>query len=271
MGHSGLDTYENEGLVRHVDTPVPEGRFTDLVVDNRMSVGHLFPKYSHGPLTRSLEPWLTTDENGMIDRESILNDFWQRVQEYTCRQMTFPEDSLAAFRGVLQFYVRRTPMGHGGQPLANVCGIPFSIPSPTSTPKLSDELSLGLCWSHAHARTSCRRPSFPSWSWAGWMGQVHGGSDERVESLLCDISFETVDSDGTHIRKSWYEMEGLDSEILVLEGNVLPHDALSITEKGHWDVFGLGPHARFDLDEDIRYEGILNGRTLWDTAMLRII
>lgn len=54
-------------------------------------------------------------------------------------------------------------------------------------------------------------------------------------------------------------MKGLDSKILVLEGNMLPCDALYITENGHRDVFRLGPHARFGLDETIRDTVILQG------------
>lgn len=247
--------YENEGLVRYEDLTAPEPRVTI-----RTRAASLFPRYSYGPLTRSLEPWRLTDGDGAPDCESAINDFWQRVQEYTCREMTFPEDSLAAFRGVLQFYVRGTQADHGGTTLSSVCGIPFSIPSPICDTSISDELSMGLCWSHAHCRTSCRRPSLPSWSWAGWMGQVYGGSDDRVESLLNEISFETVNSDKSFSRKPWYNMEGEDFfEVLVLEGNVLPYDAISRTENGHWNAFRLGPHARFDLDEDVRHEVILRG------------
>lgn len=253
------ETYENEGLIRRGDISVREGNFANSAVDNRASAGRLFPRYNYGPLTRSLQNWMIMDGNDTIDGGDTLQDFWRRVEEYTSRQMTFPEDSLAAFRGVLQFYVRHAPTHHGRMPLASVCGIPFFIPSSASESAVSQELSLGLCWSHSHGSNSRRRPSFPSWSWAGWVGQAHGGSDERVESLLWDICFEVVDSDGSHIRKSWYDMACQDSEVLVLEGNVLPRDALSLTENGQLDAFGLGSHGRFDLDEDIRYEGILRG------------
>lgn len=253
------ETYENEGLIRRGDISVREGNFTSSVVDNRASAGHLFPRYNYGPLTRSLRNWMTTDGNDTIDGGDTLHDFWCRVEEYTSRQMTFPEDSLAAFRGVLQFYLRRAPIHHEKLALASVCGIPFSIPSSASESSVSQELSRGLCWRHAHGSMSRRRPSFPSWSWAGWLGQAHGATDDCVESLLWDISFETVSSDGSHIRRPWYEMACEDSEVLVLEDNVLPRDALSITENGQLDAFGLGSHGRFDLDEDIRYEVILHG------------
>lgn len=247
-------TYENEGLIRHEDFPLSEPMFND-----GRSAGSLFPKYSYGPLTRSVDPWRSTGTHVISDHDAI-NNLWQRVQEYTCREMTFPEDSLAAFRGVLQFYVRGAPTGQAKTTLSGVCGIPFSIPSPIFETAISDELSMGLCWSHAHCRTSYRRPSLPSWSWAGWMGQVHGGSDDHVESLLRGISFETVHSDKSYSHKPWYDTTGEDFfKVLVLEGNVLPCDALSRTQNGHWDAFGLGPHARFDLDEDVQPEVILQG------------
>lgn len=253
------ETYENEGLIQHGDTSVREGYSTGSVVDKRTSAGRLFPSYNYGPLTRSLQNWAMMDEDDKGDDGNTLHDFWRRVKEYTCRQMTYPEDSLAAFRGVLQFYVRRAPTHDGSIPLASVCGIPFPIPSPATRSPTSQELSLGLCWSHAHGSTSRRRRSFPSWSWAGWIGQAHGGIDDCVESLLWGVSLETVNSDGSIIEKPWYDMDGQDSEVLVLDANVLPPDALSITANGQWDVFGLGSHARFDMDEDIEYLVILHG------------
>lgn len=230
-------TYENEGLIRIGDISVREGYFADPGADNRASAGRLFPRYNNGPLTRSLQNWMITDGDGTIDGGDTLHDFWRRVEEYTCRQMTFPEDSLVAFRVVLQFYVRHGRTHRGRMSLASVCGIPFPIPSPISTPAVSQQLSMGLCWSHAHGSMSRRRPSFPSWSWAGWLGQAHGGSDESVESLLWDIFFETNNGDGSHVRTAWYDMELQDSEVLVLEANVLPEDALSISENGQLDAF----------------------------------
>lgn len=253
------ETYENEGLIQLGDVSVREGYSADSSADNRASAGRLFPSYNYGPLTRSLQNWAILGENDTADGGNSLHDFWRRVKEYTCRQMTYPEDSLAAFRGVLQFYIRRAPAHDGTMPLASVCGIPFSIPPPTSRSVTSQELSLGLCWSHTHGSSSRRRSTFPSWSWAGWIGQAHGGSDECVESLLWGISFETVDSDDSTTHKPWYDMDGQDSEVLLLDANVIPSDALSITPNGQWDVFGLGSHARFDMDEDIRYEDILHG------------
>lgn len=253
------EIYENEGLIQLGDISMRESSSADSAVDNRASAGRLFPSYNYGPLTRSLQNWAILDGHDTADGKSSLHDFWRRVKEYTCRQMTYPEDSLAAFRGVLQFYVRRAPTHDGTMPLASVCGIPFSISPPTSKSVTSQELSLGLCWSHAHGSSSRRRPTFPSWSWAGWIGQAHGGSDECVESLLWGISFETVDSDGSTTHKPWYDMDGQDSEVLLLDANVIPSDALSITPNGQWDVFGLGSHARFDMDEDIRYEDIFRG------------
>lgn len=253
------ETYENEGLIRHVEIPMKGETLADSVVDNRASAGRLFPRYNYGPLTRSLQNWIIMDGNDTIDGGDSLHDFWRRVEEYTSRQMTFPEDSLAAFRGVLQFYVRRAPTHHEKRALASVCGIPFPVPSPISHPAVSQQLSLGLCWSHGHGSTSRRRPSFPSWSWAGWLGQAHGGSDESVEALLLDISFETKDGDGSYVRTPWYDMELQDSKVLILEANVLPQDALSISENGQLNAFGLGSHGRFDLDKDIRYEVILHG------------
>lgn len=45
----------------------------------------------------------------------------------------------------------------------------------------------------------------------------------------------------------------------LLERIMLAYDKLSITENGHWDVFGPGTRAKFHLDEDIELDATLHG------------
>ncbi|KAJ0120513.1 hypothetical protein J7T55_015242 [Diaporthe amygdali] len=251
--------YENEGLVRQENIALPERYSIASVNDHRPNFRPVSPKYDYGPLARSSRLWESIHRSPGGENATVLHDFWPRVEEYTCRQMTFQKDSLAAFRGIMQFYTRRATRADESLVLAIVRGIPFSIPSPASQLPVSSDLSLGLCWSHAHGSKSRRNHTFPSWSWAGWVGQAHGESNERVESFLWGISFESIDSAGTPICKAWYDMERHESDILLLEANVLPTDALSLTESGQWDAFGLGTHSRFDMDEDIQPEVILKG------------
>ncbi|KAK2611811.1 hypothetical protein N8I77_005135 [Diaporthe amygdali] len=212
--------YENEGLVRQENIALPERYSIASVNDHRPNFRPVSPKYDYGPLARSSGLWESIHRSPGGENATVLHDFWPRVEEYTCRQMTFQKDSLAAFRGIMQFYTRRATRADESLVLAIVCGIPFSIPAPTSQLPVSSDLSLGLCWSHAHGSKSRRNHTFPSWSWAGWVGQAHGESNERVESFLWGISFESIDSAGTPICKAWYDMERHEFDILLLEANL---------------------------------------------------
>ncbi|PFH63383.1 hypothetical protein XA68_12347 [Ophiocordyceps unilateralis] len=92
------------------------------------------------------------------------------VDEYTARNLSFPEDVANAFTGGLKRF----------QHLCQKSGIPtcFVFGLPTAW------LELALIWNHAGSRAWKRRTvkwryapgvelAFPSWSWMGWMGATN--------------------------------------------------------------------------------------------------
>lgn len=78
---------------------------------------------------------------------------------YTSRKLTNAEDSLNAFKGILNsLMIHIYPGGF-------LWGLPLH-----DSPKT-------LGWTHDALDTPKRRPDFPSWSWAGWEGKarfLHG-------------------------------------------------------------------------------------------------
>lgn len=90
------------------------------------------------------------------------------ISEYTRRQLSYEEDSLNAFVGILERY--KTDGIH------HIWGLPIDT---------YGDGSLALTWIHPNA-TSTRRAAFPSWSWTGWAGPVecnirHGhGKDYQI-------------------------------------------------------------------------------------------
>jgi len=72
------------------------------------------------------------------------------VAAYLHRQLSFPEDILNAFRGVLK---QQVESDEGG----DLWGIPRK------------HLAATIGWRHDTTKGSNRRPGFPSWSWAGWI------------------------------------------------------------------------------------------------------
>ncbi|KAI0130147.1 heterokaryon incompatibility protein-domain-containing protein [Xylariales sp. AK1849] len=97
---------------------------------------------------------LTLPENAELRRKAA--DFYYRklLDSYTSRQMTNEGDSLNAYLGVLE-NLRKYLLPEGF-----VCGLPL-VGFPQA-----------LRWYHPRWVKPRRRPNFPSWSWAGWEGQV---------------------------------------------------------------------------------------------------
>jgi hypothetical protein len=100
-----------------------------------------------------------------VDRECARNiaNYYEYVDSYTSRSLTFEADILIAFAGVTNVLNARldTPFAHGVQE--------------RYFPK-------ALLWTHAE-RQRRREPldQFPTWSWAGWVGKVIdlGGSNNE--------------------------------------------------------------------------------------------
>jgi hypothetical protein len=87
-------------------------------------------------------------------------NFWSLVQSYSLRKMTFEDDVIRAFGGIL----RSVEAQHGRA----IWGIP------------QYHFLRGLSWYHSEHRINLRREGFPSWSWVGWHN-----SDGRLRFVNC--------------------------------------------------------------------------------------
>ncbi|KAI2602380.1 HET-domain-containing protein [Hypoxylon sp. NC1633] len=100
--------------------------------------------------------------------------------EYTARELGYDDDSLLALLGILR-QLREAPFG-----LRHIWGIPWDIKTPRIlAPSAHLIFVTGLCWNHVRScwETSGkprRRPMLPSWTWAGWAGQV----ESRTRSVI---------------------------------------------------------------------------------------
>jgi hypothetical protein len=138
-----------------------------------------------------------------------------RLNEYLKRSLTFENDILDAFRGILTAFEREF-----SSRAKSFCGIPIFGKTP-STVNL-EALVFGMSWSprYKDSRNPKRRPGFPSWTWVGWeMDQIvfysfgtshHIAALERLNSLI-DVSVEYLDG----IVLPW---NGNQDEILAQEG-----------------------------------------------------
>ncbi|RSL95578.1 hypothetical protein CEP52_011984 [Fusarium oligoseptatum] len=106
---------------------------------------------------------------------SIFREADQHIGNYTRRDLTYDQDSLNAFLGIL----RRLETTVGPGKMFNILGIPVWAPqldqvAPTAgLPRTRDMFALSTCfWHHKDGVVATRRPHMPSWTWAGWKGPV---------------------------------------------------------------------------------------------------
>ncbi|KAF2462036.1 heterokaryon incompatibility protein-domain-containing protein [Lineolata rhizophorae] len=97
------------------------------------------------------------------------------VAEYTTKQMRYPSDIVNAFAGI-------------ADALASLFGWTFTAALP------EELLSLALLWTPLRRleRRETEGKTFPSWSWAGWIGEVHYADFvQRLPQVPLGESFES--------------------------------------------------------------------------------
>ena len=171
----------------------------------------------------------------------VFNQYLSNVEEYSARKLTFAEDSLNAFQGIAQqFWYRK-------QAVHNIWGLSY----PTLPAGREPGFVHSLTWCHT---TSCwdllrsphRRPQFPSWSWAGWEGQVRykmTSSREKLwfNNLVRAIFFESqTDSPTTLDMITPNPDEACGFPVMSLTTAVIPSNLISFnfnaTLDKHWQI-----------------------------------
>jgi ankyrin repeat protein len=154
--------------------------------------------------------WLFPRE-GAVSLQEDGGRLFQRLAEYTPRQLTRQSDILNAMLGIFQFYASlRDPVHH-------LCGIPIMTQRPHH--EEVDRTNLGgfcsgLCWRLLH-RTK-RRHGFPSWSWTGWRGivvpdgLVHYCEGSHISSLGVAMDISIVEPDKGPL--AWMEYAKLSTD-----------------------------------------------------------
>lgn len=109
---------------------------------------------------------------GHFDKLSMEPDhnlvlFMGMIEQYTARDLTYAADSLNAFTGIIRKFT--TPGTH----LSQIRGVPLCHRRISAAGSFRN----GLGWSHKTPACGARdhprrRPEFPSWSWAGWAGEI---------------------------------------------------------------------------------------------------
>jgi hypothetical protein len=122
-----------------------------------------------------------------------LREYWSLAIEYSWRQLSYDEDCLTAFTGI----IRDMETGSFGG-VKQIVGLPYSEHGFETA---DDSFIAGLAWYHEivddseRVRSSeqpGRRSNFPSWSWAGWKGSIDmlDVHDWDPTIVVSDIKFE---------------------------------------------------------------------------------
>ncbi|KAK4196605.1 heterokaryon incompatibility protein-domain-containing protein [Triangularia verruculosa] len=115
--------------------------------------------------------------DGMPD-DTLKFNFWTLIANYTERRMTHDVDSLNAILGIISLVERMQPAA------ACVWGLPLALSPQT------------LGWMHIfEVGEPRRREAFPSWSWAGWEGEVTISDKLLLAEGWNDIGYKDVSRD----------------------------------------------------------------------------
>lgn len=95
-------------------------------------------------------------------RDKSVHHFMRQVEEYSKRHLSYEEDSLNAFLGVLNFYTRST-----AETRSPIMHLFWGL---TVDKVEESDFRVHLQW--YHTAPAARRTGFPSWTWAGWGGPV---------------------------------------------------------------------------------------------------
>jgi hypothetical protein len=120
----------------------------------------------------------------------------RHIEEYSKRSITYDQDILNAFLGVFRAYTQLV------DPTYHIWGVPIINHHPYNSTTLSSRiqspigirkngLTRGLLWASVHP--SQRRLGFPTWSWAGWKGEVMWPRVEAAPALFDDLEFKNWD------------------------------------------------------------------------------
>ncbi|EPE32883.1 hypothetical protein GLAREA_05895 [Glarea lozoyensis ATCC 20868] len=190
-------------------------------------------------------------DRSKYDQVGELERFYIFVGEFSQRNLTNHNDTLDAFRGILQLFERMQP------PLHNIQGI---ICLPFDDTKSAEEylrtFVTALLWTSADDMVMSRNDAFPTWAWAGWKGKVEWslwGSMFPYRSFISLISrIDVEDSSGHKVsleKAAFFQDYRTCPTILNIHGYVVLYDLIEFAD---WDGKKTSHPTRY-LERPLRF------------------
>lgn len=122
-------------------------------------------------------PFKSTD-NSVSPATRYMQAVCDLIAEYSQRMISFDEDAIHAIMGVLNAIGNEFLPEHESvyRPTA-ILGLPLVLEESSSSKTLKNSLVCAMSWFHLHGTNVIRRRVFPSWTWAGWEGEVRFQED----------------------------------------------------------------------------------------------
>ena len=151
-------------------------------------------------------------------RSATFAEYIKAIEQYTHREMSYQSDILNAFAGLVQIFSRCFK--------SKTCfGLPECL------------LDIGLLWEPTQQLT--RRKGFPSWSWAGWTGQVTFDKPFRitrgVDGKFVSYTTEECGEEGIRPLIRWHVWDDSSHKIYPVNGNGLGFPYKSAVLPKEWE------------------------------------
>ncbi|KAL6826451.1 heterokaryon incompatibility domain-containing protein [Trichoderma camerunense] len=169
----------------------------------------------------------------------IFSRYLSNVEEYSARKLTYAEDSLNAFRGIAQQF------WYGKHAVHNIWGLAYH---PAPPEERTSSFAHSLSWRHTRncwdlSQSPQRRPQFPSWSWAGWEGEVRydfysSNKKSYFDNFIRAVSFESqIDSPIALEMIAPNSDETCILPVVILTAAVVPPNLISFSPNDkHWQI-----------------------------------
>ncbi|KAF3066286.1 hypothetical protein CFAM422_009188 [Trichoderma lentiforme] len=168
----------------------------------------------------------------ILEKQTTVEMFYRylsNVEEYSARELTYAEDSLNAFWGIAQ------QVWYGKHAVHNIWGLAYH---PAPPKERTSSFAHSLSWRHTRncwdlSQSPQRRPQFPSWSWAGWGGEVRYEFNESNQkswfhNLIRAIFFENqIDSPIALEMIAPNPDEACNFPVVILTAAVVPSELIS--------------------------------------------
>ncbi|KAI0454230.1 hypothetical protein F5B21DRAFT_476287 [Xylaria acuta] len=137
--------------------------------------------------TSQQQPYGTL-EHAKLPLSNTFSRYLSNVEVYSAKRLRYGKDALNAFQGIIQRFSKQMPS------LGNYLGLSY----PCNSEQGTSYFVYSLTWRHKAGSRPRRRQNYPSWTWAGWEGQVQYELDWGKRSLfytrVWDLGFETPDN-----------------------------------------------------------------------------